>query len=31
MTSPRVSVLLPVRNAAQTLGECLASLNAESL
>ena len=28
---PRVSVLLPVRNAAATLGECLASLAAQTL
>jgi len=31
VTSPRVSVLLPVRNAAETLGECLASLAAQTL
>ena len=31
MSSPRVSVLLPVRNAAATLGECLASLSAQTL
>ena len=31
MTSPRVSVLLPVRNAAGTLRECLASLAAQTL
>jgi glycosyltransferase involved in cell wall biosynthesis len=31
VTSPRVSVLLPVRNAAATLEECLASLAAQTL
>jgi glycosyltransferase involved in cell wall biosynthesis len=31
VSSPRVSVLLPVRNAAATLGECLASLAAQTL
>jgi glycosyltransferase involved in cell wall biosynthesis len=31
VTLPRVSVLLPVRNAASTLGECLASLAAQTL
>jgi glycosyltransferase involved in cell wall biosynthesis len=31
MASPRVSVLLPVRDAAVTLGECLDSLAAQSL
>ena len=31
MTIPRVSVLLPVRNAAETLPQCLASLAAQTL
>jgi glycosyltransferase involved in cell wall biosynthesis len=31
VTSPRVSVLLPVRNAEATLPECLASLRAQTL
>jgi glycosyltransferase involved in cell wall biosynthesis len=31
VTLPRVSVLLPVRNAEATLGECLASLAAQTL
>lgn len=31
MSVPRVSVLLPVRDAAATLGECLASLRAQAL
>jgi glycosyltransferase involved in cell wall biosynthesis len=31
VTLPRVSVLLPVRNAAATLGECLSSLAAQTL
>jgi glycosyltransferase involved in cell wall biosynthesis len=31
MTQPLVSVLLPVRNAAATLGECLVSLGAQTL
>jgi glycosyltransferase involved in cell wall biosynthesis len=31
VTSPRVSVLLPVRNAAETLEECLTSLAAQTL
>lgn len=30
-SSPRVSVLLPVRDAADTLGECLASLRSQTL
>jgi glycosyltransferase involved in cell wall biosynthesis len=31
VTTPRVSVLLPVRDAAGTLPECLASLAAQTL